>query len=194
MDLGTGDGRFVYRSALREPAKFFIGLDANAQPLAKVSEKIYRRVEKGGAPNALFLQAAVESLPEELNGVAGEIRIQFPWGSLLKAVTIGEEAILRDLHSLCQSNTRLEVIIGLDAKRDRAELKRLALPELSAAYLERELVSRYEANGFKVEGCGILSSADWPEIETSWAAKLRQSPTRKLIYLRAVSLEGPITV
>jgi 16S rRNA (adenine(1408)-N(1))-methyltransferase len=155
--------------------------------LAKVSEKIYRRVEKGGVPNVLFLQAAVENLPPELNGVACEIHIQFPWGSLLKGVASGDELVLKNLRRLCQSEARLNVIIGLDAERDHSELKRLGLPELSASYLECELVSRYEANGFKVEDCGILSSAEWPEIESSWAAKLRQSRTRKLIYLRAVS-------
>jgi 16S rRNA (adenine(1408)-N(1))-methyltransferase len=155
--------------------------------LAKVSEKIYRRVEKGGAPNALFLQAVVENLPEELNGVAGEIHIQFPWGSLLKGVATGDELVLKRLHALCRSRARLEVVIGCDAKRDHSELERLGLPELSASYLERELVPRYEANGFKIEHYSILSSAEWPEIESSWAAKLRHSRTRKMIYLRAVA-------
>ena len=155
--------------------------------MAKVSERIYRRAEKGGAPNALFLQAAVENLPEELNGVAGEIHIQLPWGSLLKGVATGDELVLKNLRRLCQSEARLEVILGLDAKRDHSELKRLGLPQLSASYLERELASRYEANGFKIEDYGMLSSAEWPAIESSWAAKLRRSATRKLIYLRAVS-------
>jgi 16S rRNA (adenine(1408)-N(1))-methyltransferase len=172
---------------MHEPEKLFIGLDANARPLAKISEKIYRRTEKGGAPNALYLQAAVENLPAELNGIAGEIHIQFPWGSLLKAVATGEELVLKSLCRLGQSEARLEVIIGLDPKRDHSELERLGLPELSASYLERELVPRYEANGFKIEDYGILSSAEWPEIESSWARKLRRSPARKLIYLRAVS-------
>jgi 16S rRNA (adenine(1408)-N(1))-methyltransferase len=177
----------VYRSAVREPEKFFIGLDANARPLAKVSERIYRRAERGGAPNALFVQAAVENLPEELNAVAGEIHVQFPWGSLLRAVATGEEVVLNSLHGLCRSHARLQVTIGFDPARDRSALKRLGLTDLSATYLERELVSRYEANGFKMEDCGILSSAEWPEIESSWAAKLRRIPTRKLIYLRAMS-------
>lgn len=155
----------------------------------KASEKIYRRAEKGGAPNVMFLQAAVENLPEELNGVADEIHIQFPWGSLLKAVLTGEELVLKGLHSLCRSSARLEVIIGFDAERDHSEFKRLGLPELSATYLERELVSRYESCGLKIEDYGILSSLEWPEIESSWAAKLRWGRTRKLIYLHAVSSE-----
>jgi 16S rRNA (adenine(1408)-N(1))-methyltransferase len=157
--------------------------------LAKVSEKIYRRLEKGGAANALFLQAAVENLPEELYAVADEIRIQFPWGSLLKGVATGDELVLRNLHRLCHNAARLEVIIGLDAKRDQSELRRLALPELSTSYLEHELVLRFEAGGFKIEQCRILAPAEWPKMESSWAVKLRRSTTRNLVYLRAVSVE-----
>ena len=135
----------------------------------------------------IFLQAAVEDLPDELREVAGEVHIQFPWGSLLKAVATGDKLILKSLRRLCRIEARLEVLIGLDAKRDRGQLRRLGLPELSAGYLQRELVPNYEANGFAIDDYGILSSSEWPEIESSWAAKLRRSPTRVLVYLRGVS-------
>ena len=38
----------------------------------------------------LFIQAAVEDLPPELDGVADEVHVHFPWGSLLRAVATGE--------------------------------------------------------------------------------------------------------
>ncbi len=84
VDLGTGDGRFVYQSARQNPARFYLGIDASANLLEKVSEKIHRKPAKGGLKNALFIQAAVEALPEELEGIADEVHIHFPWGSLLK--------------------------------------------------------------------------------------------------------------
>ena len=152
--------------------------------LAKTSEKIYRRTEKGGAPNALFLQAAVEELPHELTGIADEIHIQFPWGSLLKAVATGDELILKSLRCLGRGEARLKVLIGFDPTRDRSELERLGLPELSREYLEQKLVPAYEANRFVIEDYGMLPSSEWPDIESSWAKKLRRSPTRRLIYLR----------
>ena len=86
VDIGTSDGRFVYRSAESNPNKFFIGIDANAKPLEKISMKATRKPSKGGLPNVLFIQSAVEDLPEELNASADEIHIHFPWGSLLAAV------------------------------------------------------------------------------------------------------------
>ena len=155
--------------------------------MARISEKIYRRADKGGAPNVVFLQAAAEALPDELTAIADEVHVQFPWGSLLKAVATGDELILNGLRRLCPAGARLEVLIGLDAKRDRSQLKRLGLPEMSAKYLEHQLVPAYEASGFEIDDYGILSASEWPEIESSWAAKLRRSTTRVLIYLHGVS-------
>ena len=66
IDIGTGDGRFVYQSARQNPTKFYIGIDPNTRPLEKISEKIYRKPAKGGAGNVLFIQAAIEDLPAEL--------------------------------------------------------------------------------------------------------------------------------
>lgn len=62
MDLGTGDGRFVYQSARQNPHRFYLGIDASANSLEKISEKIHRKPAKGGLKNALFIQAAVEAL------------------------------------------------------------------------------------------------------------------------------------
>ena len=153
--------------------------------MAKISEKIYRRTGKGGAPNVVFLQAAVEELPDELTGIADEVHVQFPWGSLLKAVATGDALILKSLRRLCRKGARLEVLVGLDPARDFSELERLGLPELSARHLENDLVPAYEANGFVVADYGMPGSSEWPQIESTWASKLRRSPTRRLIYLHA---------
>jgi hypothetical protein len=110
----------------------------------------------------------------------------FRGASLLKAVATGDELILKSLRRLCRGKARLEVLIGVDPTRDVAELERLGLPELSTEHLERELVPAYEANGFAIADYGMLSSWEWPEIESSWARKLRHSATRDLIYLHAV--------
>ena len=114
VDIGTGDGRFVYRSAAANPNKFFIGIDANTKPLEKVSMKATRKPSKGGLPNVLFIQAAIENLPDELDETADEIHIHFPWGSLLRAVTLGDENILASLRRICAPECLLEIVIGID--------------------------------------------------------------------------------
>jgi 16S rRNA (adenine(1408)-N(1))-methyltransferase len=81
IDLGTGDGRFVSAQAAANPAKFYIGIDANVKPLEKPSMKATRKLTKGGLPNALFIQAAIEDLPAGLDGTADEIHIHFRGGA-----------------------------------------------------------------------------------------------------------------
>lgn len=183
MDIGTGDGRFVYQSAKQNPNKFYIGIDANAKPLEKISMKATRKAAKGGLPNVLFVQAAIEKLPEELNAAADEIHIHFPWGSLLRAVASGDESVIKSLRRVCVPECLVEIIIGIDEERDKFEIERLGLSQLSSDYLENILIPRYEAEGFKVLGNGILNSSEWSKLETSWARKLQGGSNRKVIYL-----------
>jgi 16S rRNA (adenine(1408)-N(1))-methyltransferase len=183
IDIGTGDGRFVSAAARANPKKFYIGIDANVQPLEKISMKATRKIAKGGLPNALFLQAAVENLPEELNETADEIHIHFPWGSLLRAVACGDEEILISLRRISAPECLLEIVIGIDAERDRSEVERLALPNLSPEYLKKVLIPKYETANFKVLESGILNSSEWSRLETSWARKLQNGSNRKVTYI-----------
>jgi 16S rRNA (adenine(1408)-N(1))-methyltransferase len=185
VDIGTGDGLFAYRCARQHPDRFYIGIDASAGALTKISEKAHRKPAKGGAPNLLFVHAAVEELPSELNGVADEVHVHFPWGSLLRAVALGDEAVLRNLRRICTAGAWLEVILGIDPERDRSEIERLGLDLLSAEFVETILKSRYEAAGFEVLEAGVLPGSDRPEIQTSWAQRLGGSGRRWLIYLIA---------
>ena len=189
VDIGTGDGRFVYQSARENPAKFYIGIDANSKPLEKISMKSTRHRAKGGATNVLFVQAAIERLPEELSGTADEIHIHFPWGSLLRAVAIGEEAALRDLRRISATGCLLEVVIGIDPKRDRAEVERLELPSLSVEYLKTVLADKYLAAGFAFLECGAVSPGNWPHLKSSWARRLQGNDQREVVYFIAEARE-----
>ena len=183
VDIGTGDGRFVYRSAQANPRKFYIGIDANAKPLEKISMKATRKPAKGGLPNVLFVQAAIENLPEEFDGAADEIHIHFPWGSLLRAVISGDEEILKSLRRICAPECLVEIVIGIDEQRDRTEIERLELPQLSPDYLENILIPKYEAAGFEILEKGILNPSEWSKFETSWARKLQGGSERRVVYL-----------
>jgi 16S rRNA (adenine(1408)-N(1))-methyltransferase len=185
IDLGTGDGSFVYQSARRHPDQFYIGIDAQSSALEKVSEKIRRKPAKGGAPNVLFIQAAVEDLPPELDGVADEVHAHFPWGSLLGALALGDGAILQNLRRVCAPGAWLEVVIALDPERDRAEIERLGLSPLSIEFMETMLIPRYQAAGFEVVEFGSLPPSEWPNLQTSWAKRLRGATARQLSFLIA---------
>jgi 16S rRNA (adenine(1408)-N(1))-methyltransferase len=185
LDIGTGDGLFVYQSARLNPQKLYIGIDANTRPLEKISEKIYRKPNKGGLPNVLFLQAAIEDLPEELNSVADEIHIHFPWGSLLKAVMSGEVTMLHNLRRLCSDDALLEVLIGADVERDVAELERLGITSPSISFVDSVLTPAYAEAGFEIIERGECLPADWPDLQTSWARRLSNNPNRSLLYFIA---------
>ena len=185
IDIGTGDGRFVYQSARQNPDKFYIGIDPNTQPLEKISEKIHRKPAKGGAPNVLFIQAAVEDLPAELNGVADEVHVHFPWGSLLRAVAMANVAVLQNLRRICAQGALLEVVIGLDPVRDRSEIDRLGLTPPTLEFIDNELIPNYAAVGFEIVERGILGASEWPEFNTSWAKRLHGNEQRPITYLIA---------
>jgi 16S rRNA (adenine(1408)-N(1))-methyltransferase len=183
IDIGTGDGRFVSQSARACPEKFYIGIDAVAKPLEKPSMKATRKPAKGGLPNALFVQATVEDLPEELNSTADEIHIHFPWGSLLKAVCLGDPDVLASLRRISAPGCLLEIVIGIDPERDASEIKRLQIPELNSKYFKEVLIPRYESAGFSFVESGEMSAAEWSCIETSWARKLQGGDKRKVMFL-----------
>jgi 16S rRNA (adenine(1408)-N(1))-methyltransferase len=109
IDIGTGDGRFVYQSARRNPKKFYIGIDPNAGPLEKISEKIHRK---------------------------RELHVHFPWGSLLRAIATAEISALKNLRRICSSGALREVVIGLNPSQDRSQLERLGITDLSLQQID----------------------------------------------------------
>lgn len=165
VDIGTGNGRFVYQSARQNPNKFYIGIDPNVSPLEKISEKIHRKPAKGGAPNVLFIQAAIEDLPPELDGVADEVHVHFPWGSLLRAVATGEPDVLRNVRRICAPGALLEVVMN-DPIADQP-------------------IERYRSAGFEVLEHGSVPVGQWSEFETTWARRLKQNENRSVVYLIA---------
>ena len=190
IDIGTGDGRFVSRSAARNTDKFFIGIDANVKPLEKPSMKATRNPAKGGLPNVLFVRAAIEDLPEEFDGVADEIHIHFPWGSLLAGVLRGDEHTLSCLRRMGAPDCVLEIISGVDPERDETEVERLGLPSVNADYLLRILVPAYRRAGFDPVEIRELTRKEWSEIETTWARRLRGDDRQVYSLVFRLASEG----
>lgn len=185
MDIGTGDGRFVYESAKENPEKFFIGIDPNTKPLRKISMKATRRPAKGGVANALFIRAAIEELPSELDNTADEIHIHFPWGSLLGAIASGDARILGGLYRISAPGCLLEAVIGIDPARDQRELERLGIPDFSVEYVQTTLAARYEAARLKVKEAGVLETGEWTRLHSSWARRLSANDAREVVYFIA---------
>jgi len=162
----------VYACARRDPGRFFAGIDANASAMAATSHKTLRKPAKGGLGNALFVAAAVEALPAELDGVADRVTILFPWGSLLRAVVLPDIELLSNVRRLCRPGATLEAVLGYDCERERAEIGRLALPELTERYLSHELPSRYRDAGFRIERVHSMRRDALRALPSTWAKRL----------------------
>jgi 16S rRNA (adenine(1408)-N(1))-methyltransferase len=127
VDIGTGDGQFVYRWAVSHPETFCIGLDAVAENMREVSARTLKKPARGGLSNALFVVASVELLPAELSDIADVVTINFPWGSLLRALVTPEPEILRAIAGMAKRGTKLKVLLNYSVFKDQDYIKRMGL-------------------------------------------------------------------
>lgn len=101
LDLGTGDGRYARTLAEEHPGWFIIGVDACRENLHKHSQ--------AKLDNMLFVIASAQSLPRELNGLVSHITINFPWGSLLESLLVGDPRLMRGLESISHSTASVDL-------------------------------------------------------------------------------------
>lgn len=104
LDLGTGDGRYVQALAVRNPDRFFIGIDSCRENL--------REHSRAKLPNILFVIARAQDLPYDLNGLISQITINFPWGSLLRSLLTGDPGLMRGLESVSRSGASLDIRVN----------------------------------------------------------------------------------
>jgi 16S rRNA (adenine(1408)-N(1))-methyltransferase len=171
VDVGTGDGSYVYRSARACPGRFFVGVDSNGAGRAARSRRAGAKPARGGVPNAMFVRAGVEELPCELEGVAGELTVLFPWGSLLRAVAAPEAAVLAGMRRVCASGATIRIALALPLERESASFARAGLEAISEEHLRRGLVGAYAGAGFAVS-VRAASAAEITPFGTSWASRL----------------------
>ncbi len=181
FDLGAGDGRWIYRLARTHPTWLCVALDANATGLGETSHRARRKAARGGAPNAWFLRAALEALPQGLEGLADELHVHLPWGSLLRAVLAAEPAALRRMVFLCRPGAILCVRINVTILKDPELRRRLGLPAAGNQTLEMRLRAGYEAAGIRL----TVGDSELDE-HTSWARRLGGGRSMPMLALDGV--------
>ena len=80
IDLGAGDGRYVYDSARHDPSRFYVAVEPNADALSEYAYRATRKPARGGVENVAFVVAAVERLPPELARARPGSTRQLPLG------------------------------------------------------------------------------------------------------------------
>jgi len=186
LDVGTGDGRFVLRKARAEPETLCLGLDAVAEAMADSARRARAKPAKGGAPNALFLVAPVEALPPGLRGICDTVTVNYPWGSLLQAVTTPILEVLADLAACAKPGAELSVLINLAPFEDQDQRARLGLAPLDSEIAQERLLPAYRAAGVALERIETVRG-DLPE-RTAWGSKLVKGSGRSTLVLDGIRL------
>ncbi len=179
VDIGTGDGRFVHKNALKNKNTLFIGLDPSDKQLEIYSKKTLKKK----LDNTLFVIGSIENTPEELVEIGNKIHITLPWGTLLEKVIKPTEEFICTLKNMLKTHGKLELIFGYVPELEPSEAKRLNLPDVDDVYIKRELLPMFEKFNFKLDKINELSRKDIGELETTWAKRLKFGKNRKIYIL-----------
>lgn len=166
LDLGTGDGRYVCCRAEQHLDRFFIGLDACRENLRANS-----RIK---LPNALFVIANAQALPQELNGLASHVTINFPWGSLLESLLGSEGSLVRQL--LCITRP----FAGFDIQLNAEALVTAGWTLESGA---DQIESVMNAGGWRLRSRSWMDTGVLRSFPTTWAKRLAFGRDPRAIHL-----------
>ncbi|MCC6616669.1 MAG: hypothetical protein IT320_24560 [Anaerolineae bacterium] len=168
VDIGTGDGRYVQHVAQTCPDCFVIGIDACRENLHAISRR---------APdNALFVIANAQTLPPELFGLAAQITINFPWGSLLNGLLTHDLALLDGLAAISRPGVELHVRLNGGA---------LAEAGWSLESGAERVCEVLALNGYDLRPPVMLSARDLKALPTTWAKRLAFGRDPRAIDLHA---------
>lgn len=133
--------------------------------------------------NLLFVQAAVERLPPELVRQATRLTVNFPWGSLLRAVAAPEPALLAAIAALGQPGAALTLLVNMTTFDDAAYCAKLALPCPPVFTSEDCTRTAYAEAGLRVR----RFEADAGELpyRTNWGQRLTKGTQRRVLWLEA---------
>lgn len=194
MDLGTGDGRWLYRYARTHPHQFCLGIDANADVLREVSWRTQRRPARGGIPNLVFVRAGLEALPGGLASLAAEVHVQYPWGSLLQAVLCPGGGELKRIAGLLRNGGLLRILVNSSALQSAILRDLNSNPNLKVLLATRRdprlqddsrliagLRSAYASAGLRLRRYEVSDATPG----STWAARLGQGRPLNVLHLEA---------
>jgi 16S rRNA (adenine(1408)-N(1))-methyltransferase len=177
----------VLAAAAAEPDRLVVGVDASAAAMAEASRRAARRPERGGLPNALFVVAAAEALPPELDGLADLVCVHFPWGSLLRGLLAADPVILTGLARVLRPGGTLSMLVS-STDRDRATgvepVDRHTLVALAGAY---------DRHGLAVTRVRPATPADVAASRSTWGKRLGAGTRRPAWLLEATRVPAVVS-
>jgi 16S rRNA (adenine(1408)-N(1))-methyltransferase len=175
----------VLAAAAAEPDRLVVGVDASAAAMAVASRRAAAPPRRGGLPNALFVVAAAEALPRELDGLADLVTVHFPWGSLLRGLLGADPAIMSGLTRAMRPGASLSLLLS-STDRDRgAGVAPLREPDV------RALATSYADWGLEVTEARPATAADVAAAHSTWGKRLGAGERRPAWLLRAMADRHP---
>jgi 16S rRNA (adenine(1408)-N(1))-methyltransferase len=183
IDVGTGDGRFVLRTARERPQSLVIGIDPVQDAMAGVARRASAKPSRGGVPNALFLVASAEALPVALSSQASLVTVNYPWGVLLRTLVQPDPDGLRAVVGLLRPGARLIALLNASVTDDRDYGERLGLPPLEDAHIDERLVPGWLEAGLEGVTWHRLDPDEEPAHHTTWGRRLVRGSNRSTIVV-----------
>ena len=165
-------------TAAAGPDLLVIGVDANVGSMVDASRRAARAAKRGGPPNALFVAAAAELLPAELDGRADALTVHFPWGSLLRGLLGADPAIVAGIARVTRPGATVTALLSL-TEHDRS----VGLAPLH----ERAFVALapgYAVHGLLLREARPATAAKIAQSHSSWAKRLGAGSSRPVWFLR----------
>jgi 16S rRNA (adenine(1408)-N(1))-methyltransferase len=172
VDVGTGDGRYAYHRASADPTRLVIGMDALDEPMGEVAAKAARKPTRGGRANLLLVRAPIEALPPELKGIAADVSVQLPWGSLLEGIVLAREEVLGGLAALCLPGARLRVTLNGEIWLDSTPARYEHLPVPTPEYVADVVAAGLARAGIRFVEARYASAEEAKALPTTWARRL----------------------
>jgi 16S rRNA (adenine(1408)-N(1))-methyltransferase len=147
--------------------------------MAEASRRAGRRPERGGLANALFVVAAAEALPPELDGLADLVTVHFPWGSLLRGLLAAEPAVLGGLARIMRPGGSLRLLVSATARDAGAGVAPIGASDLA------DLAGAYAGHGLTVTGARPATPADVAASHSTWGKRLGAGRHRPAWLLEA---------
>ena len=183
IDVGTGDGRFVLRTARERPESLVIGIDPVREAMADVARRASAKPARGGVPNAVFLVASAEALPAALSSRASLVTVNYPWGLLLRTLVQPDLDGLRAVVGLLAPGGRLTALLNASVTDDRDYGERLGLPPLEDAHIDERLVPGWQESGLAAVTWHRLAPDEEPSHHTTWGRRLVRGSNRSTIVV-----------
>jgi len=188
VDIGTENGRFVHQLAQNYPDRIIVGIDPSAETVGKFPSKQGEKTTEGSTEGALYVATDVADLPKELNGLADQIYLCIPWGTLLQGIVMADEMTWQHIRRICKPGATVDILCGYSEQRDAQSVQQMSLPPTYEKCIQEEMIPKIQNMGFEAQEVAAVT-ADKPNgCPSAWASKLEFHPGEKVYRLRLLAV------